>query len=213
MTDSGVSLGTIYYYRVKAADLLYESDYSNEVSATPHYLPPSIQFKANPASMNLGQSTTLTYAVTGASSVQIDHGIGAVLAPGSKTVAPNSTTTYTLTATGPGGTATAQATVTVITTGTLFVSMGYGAVTRLPYDCTGGGTVTIKPSDPALAPQTQSFSYSGSSSNTDPACQTTVIFQYLSPVAWTATDNRAACSVSVKAGQASTVKIWNETCQ
>jgi hypothetical protein len=161
MTDYNVSLGTTYFYRVKAANILYESDYSNEVSATPHYPPPSIQFQSNPSTINAGQSSTLTFSVVAASSVQIDHGIGPISASGSKVVAPASTTTYTLTATGPGGTAAAQATVTAITVGVIAVSMGFGAVTSTPYQCTGHGTVTIKPNDPSASSQTQQFSYSG----------------------------------------------------
>jgi hypothetical protein len=214
MTDYNVSLGTTYFYRVRAANVLYESDYSNEVSATPHYLPPSIQFQANPSTINAGQSSTLSFSVVGASSVQIDHGIGSISASGSKVVAPATTTTYTLTATGPGGTATAQATVTVITVGVISVSMGFGAVTSTPYQCTGHGTVTIKPNDPAAPSQTQQFSYSGFSSTiAPPACQTTVTFTNLRPGTWSVTDGHATCTAAVTAGQFVTVKIWNEVCQ
>jgi hypothetical protein len=213
MTDYNVSLGTTYFYRVRAANTLYASDYSNEVSATPQFQPPSIQFRANPPSINLGQTATLSFAVTGSSNVQIDHGIGAVAASGSKVVAPTSTTTYTLTATGPGGTATAQATVTVTTTGVLIVGMGFGAGASDVSTCTGGGTVTIKASDPSLASQSQPFSYSGPASSGDPACQATLIFPNLPPATWSVSDGHASCSAIVKAGQASTIHIWNESCQ
>jgi phospholipase C len=78
---------------------------------------PSITFNANPGLINSGQSSTLSWTTTGATSVSIDNGIGAVPVSGSQSVSPSSTTTYTLTATGNAGTATATATVSVSGTG------------------------------------------------------------------------------------------------
>jgi hypothetical protein len=77
--------------------------------------PPQIAFfQANPASIITGQCTTLEWgAVTNATEVHIDQGIGGVATPGSQSVCPTATTTYLMTATGPGGTATASVTVTV----------------------------------------------------------------------------------------------------
>ena len=79
---------------------------------------PTVTLTANPLSITAGQSSTLTWSSTNATSVSIDNGIGTVATSGSKTVAPTTTTTYTITATGSGGSATAKATVTVGTTPT-----------------------------------------------------------------------------------------------
>jgi phospholipase C len=76
---------------------------------------PTATLTASPTSITSGQTATLTWTTTNATSANIDNGIGAVqpVSGGSTTVQPSMTTTYTLTATGPGGSATAQATVTV----------------------------------------------------------------------------------------------------
>ncbi len=71
-------------------------------------------FAATPGTINVGSSSTLSWgAVTNADSVEIDHGIAGVPAPGSTSVSPGSTTTYTMTAHCGSTTATLQATVTV----------------------------------------------------------------------------------------------------
>ena len=77
--------------------------------------PPQIAFfQANPGNIISGDCTTLEWgAVTNATEVQIDQGIGGVATPGSQSVCPATTTTYVMTATGPGGTATASVTVNV----------------------------------------------------------------------------------------------------
>ncbi|MBS1859721.1 MAG: hypothetical protein JST11_30395 [Acidobacteria bacterium] len=70
-------------------------------------------FTATPAAINAGQSTTLSWSVSGASSVTIDGGVGDVSSVTSKVVSPAQTTTYTLTATNSSGSAGARVTVTV----------------------------------------------------------------------------------------------------
>jgi hypothetical protein len=75
--------------------------------------PPAISFSATPDDIASGQTSTLVWDTTNATSVTIDNGIGSQPVSGSVVVQPTLTTTYTLTATGPGGTSTAQATVTV----------------------------------------------------------------------------------------------------
>ena len=76
--------------------------------------PPNIpSFTASLNPITAEQSTTLSWGgVTNATSVEIDHGIGGVPTPGSRTVSPDTTTTYTLTARGCGGTITRQVTIT-----------------------------------------------------------------------------------------------------
>jgi peptidoglycan-associated lipoprotein len=73
---------------------------------------PTATLAANPDVIQQGQSTTLTWQTNNASDITID-GLGTVSASGSKTVMPNSSTTYTLTAKGPGGSQNASARVTV----------------------------------------------------------------------------------------------------
>jgi hypothetical protein len=68
-------------------------------------------FTASPSTITRGQSSTLTWTTTNATSVSINGTVEPV--SGSVSVSPTATTTYTLTATGPGGTASANATVTV----------------------------------------------------------------------------------------------------
>ncbi len=79
-------------------------------------IPPSppviISFTADPASIASGESSTLTWGVSDATSLSIEPGLGEVTGT-SATVTPTTTTSYTLTATNAGGTATATVTVTV----------------------------------------------------------------------------------------------------
>jgi parallel beta-helix repeat protein len=71
-------------------------------------------FTADPASIAAGQSSMLTWEVSGATSLSVSPGTGAVTGT-SITVSPSTTTTYTLTAANASGTATATVTVTVST--------------------------------------------------------------------------------------------------
>ncbi len=88
-----------------------------KVEAPPPPPPPAapsiLSFTAEPTSIERGQSATLRWSVTDATSVSIDQGIGTVQANGTRRVFPSDSTTYTLTASGPGGTKTATATVNV----------------------------------------------------------------------------------------------------
>ncbi len=65
---------------------------------------PVATLQAAPASINQGQSTTLTWTVTGATTMSIDQGVGNIQGTGSRTVNPLTDTTYTLSATNAGGT-------------------------------------------------------------------------------------------------------------
>ena len=76
--------------------------------------PTVLTFEANPLTISAGEFATLTWEVSGAAGVEIDHGIGSVALTGSRTVSPTATTTYTLVATNQSGKsvyATAQVTV------------------------------------------------------------------------------------------------------
>jgi len=75
--------------------------------------PPIVQFTGARTAVVRGNSTTLSWNVTGASDVEIDNGVGPVESTGSTNVAPASTTTYTLTATGKDKSTTRQVTIYV----------------------------------------------------------------------------------------------------
>ncbi len=84
--------------------------------ATPQPASPTVNhFYANPAHISQGNSCTLNWKVTGADTVTIDHGLGAVPATGSRTVSPDETTVYELTATNTAGVTVADTSVTVST--------------------------------------------------------------------------------------------------
>ena len=74
--------------------------------------PKITSFTAQPLSIEAGQSTTLSWVVSGASSLSISPGVGTV-SGSSVTVRPSATTSYTLTAKNRYGTSTASTTVTV----------------------------------------------------------------------------------------------------
>jgi hypothetical protein len=83
-----------------------------QVGTPPPGNPQIIRFEANPVSIAPGQSSTLSWTTTGASTVTIS-GVGSVTPNGSTQVSPTQTTTYTLTATSSDGKA-VTAPVTVI---------------------------------------------------------------------------------------------------
>jgi len=70
-------------------------------------------FTVEPSTVERGQSATLRWSVTNATSVIIDHGLGSVDVSGQRTVVPADSTTYTLTARNENGSAAATATVNV----------------------------------------------------------------------------------------------------
>jgi len=75
--------------------------------------PVVVSFTAAPTSIAVGNSATLSWNITGATTVTINNGVGAVSSVASSVVSPTQTTTYTLTASNGGGSTTASATVTV----------------------------------------------------------------------------------------------------
>jgi hypothetical protein len=112
------------------------------------------QFYANPATVNVGQSTTLLWVLQGTTSASISPGIGAVNAnSGSVAVSPTVTTTYTLTATGASGTLTQSVTVTVGAPGSPQIvrfaadpnTIAAGGSVTLSWSTNNASTVTISP--------------------------------------------------------------------
>jgi len=75
--------------------------------------PVIVEFTTTPTEINAGESATLLWNVTGATSVSIDQGIGNVPAAGVKEVSPATTTGYTLTAANTVGTVTRSVVITV----------------------------------------------------------------------------------------------------
>lgn len=122
---------------------------TSAATVTVHANPPTAKLTAAPTSITVGNSSTLTWSTTNATSVSIDNGIGTVADSGSTTVSPATTTTYTLTATGSGGTVTATATVTVqkmMPTATLSASpssITAGQTSTLTWTTTNATTVSI----------------------------------------------------------------------
>ncbi|RZB33972.1 MAG: hypothetical protein SRB2_03365 [Desulfobacteraceae bacterium Eth-SRB2] len=74
---------------------------------------PTVSISADPETILLGESSTLSWSSTHAHTWEIDPDVGSVTVNGSMSVSPTETTTYTITATGPGGTASADVTITV----------------------------------------------------------------------------------------------------
>ncbi len=73
---------------------------------------PTATLAANPAVIQQGQQTTLTWQTQNANTITIE-GLGTLSASGSRVVTPSSSTTYNLVAKGPGGTSDASTRVTV----------------------------------------------------------------------------------------------------
>ena len=114
-------------------------------------------FGANPGSVYQGDPSTLGWAVSGATALSLDQGIGSVFGTSTRPVNPSGTTTYTLTAVnslnGVSVTRTAATTVTVTPRPTVPVigsftadaaSVGAGAGTTLRWNVTNSvGAVAV----------------------------------------------------------------------
>lgn len=87
---------------------------SSEVTVTVLQPPVIASFSASAASLQAGESATLSWDTSAATTVSITPGLGTQATSGSLSVTPTATTTYRLTATGPGGTRTAETTLKVI---------------------------------------------------------------------------------------------------
>ena len=74
---------------------------------------PTANLQASPNTVQRGESVTLTWTSTNATTLSLSPGIGNVSAEGTQRVTPQDSTDYTLTATGPGGTADSRVHVTV----------------------------------------------------------------------------------------------------
>ncbi len=109
-------------------------------SGTPPSAPIINSFSANLSTITAGESSTLSWSVTDATSVTIDNGVGSVALSGTTAVNPITTTTYTLTATNSAGSVTATTTVTVTVSEALTITYNGNGNTA--------GTVPVDPSSP-----------------------------------------------------------------
>jgi peptidoglycan-associated lipoprotein len=74
---------------------------------------PTVTLQASSTFIQKGESATLTWSSTNATTLNLSPGVGNVAAEGSTRVTPADSTTYTITATGPGGTADANVRISV----------------------------------------------------------------------------------------------------
>ena len=85
---------------------------SGGTNSPPPATPVISSFTASPSTIATGSASTLSWAVSGATSLSINQGVGTVTGS-STSVSPTATMIYTLTATNSSGSTTASATVTV----------------------------------------------------------------------------------------------------
>jgi len=108
--------------------------------------PPTVEsFDASPPTISAGASSTLSWKVSGATTVEIDHGIGSVALSGDRVVSPTVTTVYTLVATSADGlsvTATAQVIVSGATPSPAGVPVVDSFVANPP-GISAGGSATL----------------------------------------------------------------------
>ena len=120
--------------------------------------PPVIgTFSSSPSTINPGGTSTLTWNVTGANSVNIDQGIGQVNASGTMVVSPATSTFYTISATNSNGTVTRSSLTTV--------NSALAPPAPIPFSETSGGALLVTGIVITVDPNT----YTG-------ACPTTVNF-------------------------------------
>ncbi len=84
----------------------------NQPNPPPAQPAPTVALSANPANIDRGQATTLSWQTSNATDINIQN-LGTVPASGSRTIYPTDSTTYELVAKGPGGTGSASTRVTV----------------------------------------------------------------------------------------------------
>jgi len=113
---------------------------------------PSVTITANPETIQVGESSTLTWSSANADTCVIEPDIGSVAVNGSMPVSPLETTTYTITATGPEGSATDGTTVIVTTDPPVSVtisadpdSISVGEASTLTWSSVNADTCVIEP--------------------------------------------------------------------
>ncbi len=167
-------------------------------SATPQVSTINISFTANPTNINNGQSSTLTWAVTGATSVSISPGIGTVALQGSAPVSPTTTTTYVLTASNGATQQTAQ-TVVVVGSNQPMVQFCYATPTNIMAgESATLNWATVNASGVSIAPTVGAVANSGNIAVSP--TQTTTYVITATGTGGTANTNTCSVTVTVAAG-------------
>ena len=183
------------------------------------FQPPTASLAADPETILLGASATLTWNTTGAESVSIDPGIGTVDANGSVSVSPADTTTYTITASGPGGTTTDTATIKVIWPPTVTISADpdsilLGESATLSWSSTNADSCTIEPGIGVVATSgsmtvsptaTTTYTITATGSGGTATAQATVTVTYPAPSV-----SLSADPATIVAGESTTL-AWSST--
>ena len=148
------------------------------VSSLP--VPVITSFAADPAQIEEGESTTLSWDVDGADSVEILPTLGSVGANGMQIVSPTETTTYTLTATNAGGSVSQMVTINVSAVPVPVIDLFSaseaailaGDRSTLSWQVSGATTIDIQPdvgnvlaSASTIVEPTQTTTYTLSASN------------------------------------------------
>jgi len=94
-------------------------------------LPLINEFSASPTSVSAGGTSTLSWSVSNANTVNIQPGIGNVAASGSTTVAPSSTTTYTISAVSSNGSTNATTQIQVATIPLTYIHLNPGDAAKV----------------------------------------------------------------------------------
>lgn len=175
--------------------------------------PPQItQFSAAPTTVGGGQTTTITWATTDATTVNITPAVtnpedGPTPLSGSAVVPVQKTTTFSITASGPGGTAGPQ-TVTVTVPFTLILSASpsniiAGQSATLSWQVTGGAATSITVTDPTGAAVCSPCALPQGTATVTPSATTT----YTATAAVNATTNvTATASVTVGSAASGVIK-------
>ena len=134
------------------ADSRFGGSVSREITVTVSGKPPTVNsFVASPGGIYAGQQSTLSWNVTGATSVSIQPEVGTVSPTGSKVVSPGTTTRYVLTAANSEGNSTASATLNVSTSNAPIIttfsasptSINAGDDATLIWDVIGAKSINI----------------------------------------------------------------------
>ena len=131
---------------VLLAVLFLASCYPGSPITIPGQMPVIESFNASPSSIAAGASSTLSWTVSGATSVSIDQGIGNVALTGSRAVAPSVNTVYTLTASSSSGTVTASTQIIITGSVTPPTPTGYPVInsfTAIPSVISLGNSTTL----------------------------------------------------------------------
>ena len=155
-------------------------------------------FSSSSSTITSGSGTTLTWVVSGASSLNLDNGIGDVTGQTTKNIAPTVTTTYTLTATNATGlSVTGQVTVTVIPEPVISSFTATPETLKVGEACVltatfSGGTAVITPGNLQIE--------SGKSVTVSPSSTTTYTLTLTPPVGLPVTKNVSVTVNPLKVG-------------